>query len=90
MVSNKNKGLVWDVWPIQYPRFGTAARNAKTKVANAAAIDTYRRCYLKGSRSLFPHGVEREKTKKGTRLDALFAQPPYGYSFGRLLSTEPP
>ena len=31
-----------------------------------------------------------QKDKKGTRLDALFAQPPCGYNFGRLLFAKPP
>ena len=37
----------------------------------------------------FPTG-RNAKRQKGTGLDAPFAQPPCGYSFGRLIFAQPP
>ena len=42
------------------------------------------------SRKGFLLMARNAKRQKGTRLDAPFAQPPCGYSFGRLIFAQPP
>ena len=94
-------GLVHDAWEARKApggsrrtNSGSTPRDAKMEAGNDVAqtmIDAAygHRDFEEFRKRLLLMG-KNAKRQKGTRLDTPFAQPPCGYSFGRLIFAQPP
>ena len=94
-------GLVHDAWEARKApggsrrtNSGSTPRDAKMEAGNdvaqaMAGAPCGHLDFKRFGKRFLPTG-RNTKRQKGTRLDTPFAQPPCGYSFGRLIFAQPP